>query len=128
MNSFMISVDVAHAIHPNHNEKCDIKNQITMNDGVAIKMEPNQRYATDSSAVAVVEGICKKYDIPYKKFSNRSDIRGGGTLSSITCSTLPMKTVDIGVPMLAMHSSRELMGSKDQERLNALLVGFFTEQ
>ena len=128
MNSFLLSVDVAHAIHPNHGEKCDIKNQITMNDGIAIKMEPNQRYATDSSAVAIIEGICQKHNIPYKKFSNRSDIRGGGTLSSITCSTLPMKTVDIGVPMLAMHSSRELMGSKDQERLNTLLVEFFTEK
>ena len=127
MNSFLLSVDVAHAIHPNHPEKCDVTNQICMDDGVAIKMESNQRYATDSTAVAVVEALCKEGNIPYRKFANRSDIRGGGTLGSITSATLPMRTVDIGIPMLAMHSSRELMGVESQTQLNRLLKSYFTK-
>ena len=123
----MLSVDVAHAIHPNHPEKCDITNQIYLNEGVAIKLSGNQRYATDCEAVSIVEQLCKKHNIPYKKFANRSDIPGGSTLGTITSSFLPMKTVDLGVPILAMHSSRETMGANDQSSLCHLLKAFFEE-
>lgn len=123
----MLSIDVAHAIHPNHPEKCDITNQIYLNDGIAIKQAGNQRYATDCEALSIVEQLCRKYDISYKKFANRSDIPGGSTLGSITSSFLPMKTVDIGVPILAMHSSRETMGANDQINLCKLATAFFKE-
>ena len=125
MNGFLLSLDVAHAIHPNHGEKCDIKNQILMGDGVAIKLASSQAYATDASSTGVIEGICRKNHIPYKKFSNRSDVKGGSTLGSISSALLTMRTVDAGVPILAMHSAREVMGAKDQEALVKLTEAFF---
>lgn len=125
LNGFLLSMDVAHALHPNHVERCDIKNQILLGDGVALKLAASQAYATDAAAVSVIEDICRTYDIPYKKFSNRSDMRGGSTLGALSSSLLSMKAVDAGVPMLAMHSARELMGSKDQAALVALVSKFF---
>lgn len=125
LNGFLLSMDVAHALHPNHVEKCDIKNQILLGDGVALKLAASQSYATDAAAVSVIEGICRTCNIPYKKFSNRSDLRGGSTLGALSSSLLSMKAVDAGVPMLAMHSARELMGSRDQAALVALAAKFF---
>ena len=125
LSGFLLSMDVAHAIHPNHGEKCDIKNQIMMGDGVAIKLAASQAYATDATSTGVIEGICRALNIPYKKFSNRSDVKGGSTLGSISSALLTMRTVDVGVPMLAMHSARELMGVKDQEALVRLAEAFF---
>ncbi|WP_124064853.1 M18 family aminopeptidase [Clostridium sp. E02] len=122
---FLLSMDVAHAIHPNHIEKCDIKNQIVMGDGVAIKLAASQAYATDATSTGVIEGICRKKQIPYKKFSNRSDMRGGSTLGSISSALLTMPAVDVGVPILAMHSARELMGINDQSALVKLAQEFF---
>jgi aspartyl aminopeptidase len=125
LSGFLLSMDVAHAIHPNHMEKCDIKNQILMGDGVAIKLAASQSYATDATSTGVIEGICRAGKIPYKKFSNRSDIRGGSTLGSISSTLLTMRTVDVGVPILAMHSAREVMSASDQEALVKLAVAFF---
>ena len=125
LHGFLLSMDVAHALHPNHTEKCDIKNQILLNDGVCIKMAASQSYATDATAVSIIEQICQQADIPYKKFSNRSNIRGGSTLGSISSCLLTMKTVDIGVPLLAMHSSREIMGIYDQSAIVRLAAEFF---
>lgn len=125
LNGFLLSLDVAHAIHPNHGEKCDIKNQILMGDGVAIKLAASQSYATDAASTAVIEGICREKKIPYKKFSNRSDMKGGSTLGSISSALLTMRTVDAGAPILAMHSAREVMGTKDQEALVNLTEAFF---
>lgn len=124
-DGFMLSLDVAHAIHPNHGEKCDIKNQILMGDGVAIKLAASQSYATDAASTAVIESICQKAKIPYKKYSNRSDMKGGSTLGSISSSCLTMRTVDAGIPMLAMHSAREVMGIADQKALDDLVVAYF---
>ena len=125
LGGFLLSMDVAHAIHPNHGEKCDIKNQIMMGDGVAIKLTASQAYATDALSTGVIEGICRMKNIPYKKFSNRSDVKGGSTLGSISSALLTMRTVDVGVPILAMHSARELMGLADQEALVLLAEEFF---
>lgn len=125
LDGFFLSVDVAHAIHPNHPEKCDIKNQILLNDGVCLKMAANQAYATDASSVAIIEALCRENHIPHKKFSNRSDAKGGSTLGSISSAALTMKAVDIGVPLLAMHSAREVMGMEDQAALEQLVTCFF---
>lgn len=127
LNSMLISVDVAHAIHPNRSEKSDPTNKVKLNEGFVIKLNSNQKYATDTEAIAIVQQICDAKEIPYQKYVNRSDIPGGGTLGSITSSWLPMKTVDMGIPMLAMHSSRETMGSKDQAYLEAFITSFFSE-
>lgn len=125
MDGFLLSMDVAHAIHPNHPEKCDIKNKICMGDGVVLKMSSRQSYATDSSCISAIEGICRGAKIPYRKFSNRSDMRGGSTLGAISSAELSMRAVDIGVPILAMHSARELMACADQTALNRLASEFF---
>lgn len=126
MGGLMLSLDVAHAMHPNHPEKCDIKNQIVMGDGLAIKLAASQAYATDASFASVIEGLCRKNHIPFRKFSNRSDIRGGSTLGSISAAQLNMPTVDAGVPILAMHSSRELLHVNDQAALEELARAFFS--
>lgn len=126
-SGFLLSMDVAHALHPNHVEKCDIKNQILTGDGIAIKLAASQAYATDASSTGVIESLCRAHNIPYKKFSNRSDVKGGSTLGSISSALLTMRTVDAGVPILAMHSAREVMGTKDQEALVNLARVFFLE-
>jgi len=124
-NSFLFSVDVAHAVHPHHPEKYDPVNQAHFNEGIVLKLNSNQRYTFDTEAVAIAQGICEASGVKYQKFANRSDVAGGGTLGPIISGWLPMKTVDIGVHMLAMHSARELMGKKDQEYLELLMKGFF---
>ncbi len=121
-----LSVDVAHGIHPNHPEKHDVTGAVTLSPSVAVKLESNQRYATDSAAVAVVEALCREKEIPLQHFCNRSDIRGGGTLGSLISSWVPMATADIGVPILAMHSARELMAADSQYYMDALLQAFFS--
>lgn len=122
----MLSLDVSHAIHPNHPEKCDITNQIYLNEGVAIKQSGVQRCATDCGVTAVIEELCRKNQIDCKRFVNRSDIQGGSTLGSLASSELAIRTADIGVPILAMHSARETMGVKDQESLCKLMRVFFS--
>lgn len=119
-SGFLLSLDVAHAYHPNKGEKYDPKDHVPLNGGVGLKLAVNQAYATDASHVSVIEGICRKHHIPYRKFSNRSDIKGGSTLGSISSCLLTMPAVDAGVAILAMHSAREMMGVKDQWALAEL--------
>ena len=126
LRSLLLSVDVAHALHPSHTEKNDPVNLALMNDGVVFKINCNQRYTFDTEAVAIIQQLCEQNQIKYKKYVNHSDVVGGGTLGPIISSWLPMKTVDIGVPLLAMHSARELMGANDQEQLEKLMTIFFS--
>ena len=124
-DAMMLSVDVAHGLHPNKVSKMDITNHPVLGKGFCIKEACSQSYATDSGAIGIVCQICDKYDIPYQRFVNRSDIRGGGTLGSIASTLLPIKTVDIGVPLLEMHSARELMGAADIDALEKLVEKYF---
>jgi len=124
--SLLISVDVAHGIHPNRPEKYDPTNNTKLNEGIVFKIDSNQRYTFDTEAVAIIQQICEAGGIKYQKFVNRSDMPGGGTLGPIISSWLPMKTVDLGIPLLAMHSARELMGTKDQKYLEDLILNFFS--
>ena len=121
---FLLSVDVAHALHPAKTEKFDRHNCMLMGEGVTFKLSANQRYSYDAVAVASLQQLCDKNKIKYKKFVNHSDMPGGGTLGAIISSWLPMYTVDIGVPILAMHSARELMGAADQDELEKLIRAF----
>lgn len=125
LSSFLFSVDVAHAMHPAHSEKYDPENTAYFNKGIVLKLNSNQRYTFDTEAVAIAQAICDEAGVKYQKHANRSDIAGGSTLGPIISGWLPMKTVDIGVPILAMHSSCELMGRKDQEYLENLMKAFF---
>ncbi|TLX74388.1 M18 family aminopeptidase [Labilibacter sediminis] len=113
-NSFMISADMAHSIHPNLIEKHDPVLHPVMNGGPVIKIHANQKYTTDGDSGTVFETICQKAGVPYQKFVNRSDMEGGSTLGNVSTGQLDIRTVDIGNPMLAMHSIRELGGVKDQ--------------
>lgn len=124
-HSFLLSVDVAHGLHPNKTGKMDITNKPVLGKGLCIKESSSQSYATDCEAVAVIEQICRKENIPYQKFVNRSDLLGGGTLGSIASSFLPVKTVDVGIPLLAMHSAVETMGARDIQALTDLICAYF---
>lgn len=126
LSGFMISADVAHAIHPASPEKNDITNKPYLNGGTVIKIAASQSYANDAGAVAVIKELSKQSQSDVQIFVNRSDMPGGSTLGSITSSLLPMRTIDVGVPILAMHSARELMGVKDQQNIEKLLTCFFT--
>ena len=121
---FMISSDVAHGLHPNYPEKNDITNIPTLNKGVALKIACSQSYAGDARAIAIVKGLCDECKANYQIYVNRSDIPGGSTVGSISSAMLPMRTMDVGLPLLAMHSARELMGANDQEQLNRLMNHF----
>ncbi|SCP97103.1 M18 family aminopeptidase [Anaerobium acetethylicum] len=125
-DSLLLSVDVAHGLHPNQTAKNDPTNKCILNGGVCLKEAAGQTYATDSEAVAIIQQICHAGKIPYQKFVNRSDGTAGSTLGSIASAILPVRTVDAGVPLLAMHSSRELMGRQDQDSMTELVKSFFS--
>ncbi|WP_035292123.1 M18 family aminopeptidase [Clostridium sp. KNHs214] len=111
--SFIISGDLAHAVHPNVGEKHDPTNRPVINKGPVIKVNANQSYTTDSDSSAVYEVVCKNAGVPYQKFVNRSDSRGGSTIGPISSTHLDIRSVDMGTPVLAMHSVREFGGVQD---------------
>ena len=112
-SSFMVSADNAHAVHPNHAEKADPTNRPYMNRGIVIKYSANQKYTTDGVSGAVMRAICKKAEVPYQTFTNRSDMLGGSTLGNISQAQVALNTVDVGLPQLAMHSPYETAGARD---------------
>ncbi len=122
-NSFMVSADNAHAVHPNHPEMYDSVNQTYMNKGVVIKTSASFSYVSDAVSVGVTKLLCDNAEVPYQLFANRSDSRGGGTLASIASSFLPINMVDVGCAQLAMHSSFETCGAKDLD----YMIGFMSE-
>ena len=111
--SYMISADNAHAVHPNFSEKSDPTNRPFLNQGIVIKYSANQKYTTDAVSSAIFKTILERNDIPYQTFFNRSDMLGGSTLGNIAQSQISVKSVDIGLPQLAMHSPDETQGAKD---------------
>jgi len=124
-NSFMISADMAHGLHPNHPEKHDPVSRPILNSGPVIKIEGNQKYTTDSDSGAVFEMICQNDDIPYQKFVNRSDMLGGGTLGNVSAGQLAIRSVDVGNPMWAMHSIRETSGVDDHTFMTNAFKSFY---
>ena len=124
-DAFMLSLDVAHATHPNYPEKSDPTNQIVMGCGVALKSSASQRYVSDSEASAVVMALARKNDIKVQRQVNRSGMAGGQTLGPIASSYLPVRAVDMGIPILAMHSAMELGSAEDYSQLKALCSAVF---
>ena len=112
-NSFLVSADNAHAVHPNKGELSDKDNRLYMNKGIAIKYSSSLSYTTDAVSSAIFQKICDNASIPYQFFTNRSDIRGGGTLGKYLLTQVSMLSVDVGLSQLAMHSSYETAGSTD---------------
>ncbi|SDB25780.1 aspartyl aminopeptidase [Pseudobutyrivibrio sp. YE44] len=124
-NSFMVSADNAHALHPNYSEKSDPTNKVYMNEGVVIKFNANQKYMTDGLAFGIFTEICKKAKVPYQTFVNRSDVAGGSTLGNISNAHVSINGVDIGLAQLAMHSPYETAGVKDTEYLLKIATKFY---
>lgn len=125
-SGLFLSLDGAHAQHPNQTEKYDPSNPIYLNDGVVIKKSANQSYATDAVAAGIVKELCKENGISFKEFVNKSDMPGGSTLGAIASTKMPMRMADVGIPMLAMHSAMETMGAKDLKALKKLVEAVFS--
>jgi aspartyl aminopeptidase len=126
-NTFMISADMAHAVHPNHSEKHDPTNKPVINNGPVIKISSNRRYTTDSYSGGYIKKLCNENNIPYQNFVNNSNERGGSTIGPLNLRHLGVKSVDIGNPVLSMHSIRELYGLKDHELVIDLLTAFYND-
>ena len=112
-NSVMISADNAHGVHPNYADKHDSNHGPILNNGPVIKVNANQRYASNSETGAMFKHLCELADVPVQSFVVRSDMACGSTIGPITASEIGVKTVDVGVPTFAMHSIRELAGRWD---------------
>lgn len=125
-NSFMVSADNGHALHPNYPDKADAQNRPFLNGGIVIKHSANQKYTTDAVSAGLFKAICKRAEVPYQTFANRSDIPGGSTLGNISNSHVSLNTVDIGMPQLAMHSPYETCGVKDTAYLIRAMEVFFS--
>lgn len=126
--SMMLSADNAHAVHPNHPEKYDPQNRVTMNGGVVLKFNANQKYTTDGLSQSAFEAICGAAGVPVQRFANRSDIAGGSTLGNIANTHVSMVTVDIGLAQLGMHSANESAGARDvQYMIDAMRAFHETE-
>lgn len=123
--SFMLSCDNAHAVHPNHAEKSDSNNRVYMNKGIVIKYNANQKYTTDAVSEAVVKYICEKADVPCQMYANRSDMAGGSTLGNLSNEKVSLNTADIGLAQLAMHSSYETAGVKDTTYMIDFVKAFY---
>lgn len=125
-NSFLVSADNAHAVHPNHPEYSDPTSKVYMNGGVVIKYNANQKYTTDSVSDAVFTRICADAGVPLQRYTNRADMAGGSTLGNISNTHVSVNTIDIGLAQLAMHSSFETAGSDDITHLINALTAFYS--
>ena len=125
-NSFMVSADNAHAIHPAHPEYADKGEFPVLGGGIVIKYNANQRYTTDAVSGAVFQAICQEAGVPVQRYSNRADLPGGSTLGNISTAHLSVPTVDIGLPQLAMHSVCETAGAADTEHLVKAMTAYFS--
>ena len=124
-DSFMISADNAHAVHPNYTDKADPSNRPFLNGGIVIKFNAGQKYCTDALSAAMFRDICREAGVPVQTFANRSDMAGGSTLGNISNTRVALNTVDIGLPQLAMHSPYETAGAEDTGYLIKAAEEFF---
>ncbi|MDH4943751.1 M18 family aminopeptidase [Sulfurimonas sp. C5] len=123
-SSMMISADNAHAIHPNYPDRHDERHTPFINKGVVIKVNSNQRYASNATTIANFLANAKEANEPIQKFVTRSDMGCGSTIGPITATRIGIDTIDIGLPTWGMHSIREMAGSDDAYSLYNILVGF----
>lgn len=123
--SFMISADNGHALHPNHPEKADPTNKPVLNGGVVIKYNANQKYTTDGVSAAKIKILCENAKVPCQSYVNRSDEPGGATLGNISTAHISVKAADIGLAQLAMHCSVETAGSEDTVYLYKMMKRYY---
>jgi aspartyl aminopeptidase len=122
--SWCLSADNAHAVHPNYQERHDPRHGPRVNEGAALKLNGNQRYATTSRGAAHIRNIAKAVDAPLQVFVSRNNMPCGSTIGPITSTRLGIEAIDIGAPQLSMHSARELSGAQDPDHLVSLMSGF----
>ena len=125
--SFLVSADNAHAVHPNHPEYADKAEAPVLNGGVVLKYNANQRYTTDGISAAVFTDLCREAEVSLQRYSNRPDLPGGSTLGNIAMAHLSIPAVDIGLPQLAMHSACEVAGIKDTESLVKAMKAYYSK-
>ncbi len=124
-DTLFVSLDNAHAMHPNHPEKCDPTNECLLGKGIVVKHHSNMSYTTDGFSSAIIKKIFNDANVPYQDFYNRSDMRGGSTLGSISASHLSVCSVDLGIAQLSMHSSLETIAVKDYETTVKGLTAYY---
>lgn len=122
--SLLVSVDNAHAVHPNYTDRHDDNHGPRLNAGPVVKVNHNQRYATNSETAGLFRAICQRAEVPLQSFVSRSDMGCGTTIGPITSGELGVKTLDLGIPQFAMHSIRETCGTADLEYLYRALRAF----
>ena len=125
-DSFLVSADNGHALHPNHPEYADSANAPVLNGGVVIKFNANQKYTTDGLTCAIFRKICENANVPVQTYCNRADLAGGSTLGNVSLSQVAVKSVDIGLAQLAMHSCYETAGVKDAEYLAQAMTAYYS--
>ena len=123
--SFMVSADNAHAVHPNHPEYADAGNAPVMGGGVVLKFNASQRYTTDGVSAAVFRKVCADAGVKVQSYCNRADIPGGSTLGHISLTHVSVPTADIGLPQLAMHSCYETAAVADALALEEAMAAFY---
>jgi aspartyl aminopeptidase len=123
--SLCISADMAHATHPNYPERHEPSHHIALNAGPVVKINANQRYASEASTIAAFELACERAGVPTQRYIHRTDMACGSTIGPMTAAGLAIATVDVGVPQLSMHSVRELCGVEDPPRLTAAVAELF---
>ncbi|MEQ8407211.1 MAG: M18 family aminopeptidase [Gammaproteobacteria bacterium] len=124
-NSTMLSIDNAHGVHPNFAEKHDDQHRPLLNAGPVIKINANQRYASNSQSIALFKSLCEAQKVPSQSFVMRSDMACGSTIGPITATELGVNTLDVGVPTFGMHSIRELAGADDAMALHKVVKAFY---